>query len=128
MKRKPASEKGIRTAPGFHRKIDRMRRALAILLACSACGHSPRKAAEERYRTALAAFRHGELAPALEQSRSGARHTSPSSPLFYKFRLLEAEILSYQSNRQAAAAILSNSIPGAAGFAAVEARRKMLQI
>ena len=105
-----------------------MKRAVALVLVCTSCGHRPQNSPEERYRHAVETFRHGELAPALEQARAGARQTPPSSVFSFKFRLLEAEILIFQSKRPDAAAILSISVPERPGFAAVEARREMLQI
>jgi tetratricopeptide (TPR) repeat protein len=105
-----------------------MKRAAAILLVFASCGRQPQHSTGERYRTAVETFRHGEWGPALEKARAGARQTPPSSPFFYKFRILQAEILHYQSTRQAAAASLSSRVPERREFAAVEARRKMLQI
>src|SRR5690242_5978262 len=103
-----------------------MKRAAALLLVCMSCGQRTQKSAEERYRTAVETFRHGELSLALERARAGARQAPPSSLVFYEFRLLEAETLIYQNNRPAAAAVLASGVPQRREFAAVEARRKML--
>jgi CHAT domain-containing protein len=105
-----------------------MKRAVALLLVCASCGHRLQTSPEEGYRTVVKNFRHGELATALAQARAGARQTRPASPLFYKFRLLEAEILIYQSNRPAAASILTSGVPEGPELAALEARRRMLQL
>src|SRR5438874_365139 len=102
-----------------------MKRAVALLLLTMSCG--PQGSPEQRYRRAVLTLRRGELTQALDASRLEAGRSTPDSQYYWKFRLLEAEVLIYQGNPTAAAAILSRSIPDRQEFADIDARRKLLR-
>jgi CHAT domain-containing protein/Tfp pilus assembly protein PilF len=103
-----------------------MKWAVVLLAVTTSCRPQPKVLQEQRYRNAVLTFRHGELTQALDQARSESRRAIPDSEYYWKFRLLEAEVLRYQGNPSAAAAILARSIPDRPEFMNVEARRKML--
>ena len=103
-----------------------MKWAVALLLVTTSCGPLPRSKQEQNYQNAVVTFRHGELTRALAEARSESKRASPDSEFFWKFRLLEAEILRYQGNPAAAAKILAETVPDKPSFANIEARRRML--
>jgi CHAT domain-containing protein len=103
-----------------------MKWVVVFLLATTSCGPQSKGSQEQRYHNAVLTFRHGELAQALDQARSESKRALPDSAYCWKFRLLEAEVLRYQGNPSAAAAILAKRVPETPEFADIEARRKML--
>src|SRR6478672_11551924 len=125
MKQRARSLKSTRTATGSHPKINRVGTTAVLLLFAAGC--SPRISPEERYRHAVQTFQQGELAPALAEARAGAAASRSRSASFYNFRLLEAEILIYQGNSQAAGAILLQDIPDKPQFAGPRARLTLLR-
>jgi CHAT domain-containing protein len=127
MQQRVRSLKSTRTATGFHHRINVTRCAAAFLVFTAACGPRRPSSPEERYRHAVLIFQQGGLAQAVSEARAGAAESPPGSLSFHKFRLLEAEILIYQGNSQAAAAILSHDVPNALEFAGISARLKMLR-
>src|SRR5437773_8531711 len=95
-KRKQSSPRAILTVPGGRRWIEEMKRAVALLLLTMSCG--PQGSPEQRYRRAVLTLRRGELTQALDASRLEAGRSTPDSQYYWKFRLLEAEVLIYQGN------------------------------
>ena len=104
-----------------------MKSVLALTLLCAGCGRHFRPAPGEEYQRALAAFRQGDLAQAKDQAHSGSQRYPPSSTYHWRFRLLEAEALTYSGKLQLAAEILAQNVPDGHEFAELDARRDMLQ-
>src|SRR5262249_34760984 len=71
-------------------------------------------------------LQRGELTQALDATRSGARTSPTASQYYWKFLLLEADVLLYQGNPPAAAAILAQTVPDRPEFAEADVRQKIL--
>jgi CHAT domain-containing protein/Flp pilus assembly protein TadD len=102
-----------------------MKWVAALLLLTTSCGR--RDSPEQLYRNAVLTFRHGELTQALEAARLGTRRSPPDSLPYWRFRMLEAEVLIYRGNSAAAAAILAENTPDQPEFTEIDVRRKMLE-
>src|SRR5262249_438252 len=59
--------------------------------------------------------------------RSGTRRSPPDSRPYWRFRMLEAEVLIYQGNSTAAATILAEKVPDRPEFTEIDVRCKMLE-
>ena len=103
-----------------------MKWAVVLLLVTTSCGPPSQRLQEQRYRDAVLTFRHGELTQALNLARLESKRALAGSEYYWRFRLLEAEVLKYQGNPPEAAAILAASVPDRPDFLNIEVRRKML--
>jgi CHAT domain-containing protein len=97
----------------------------ACVLACSSCG--VRSNGVELYREAVQAFRHGNLKQALELTREARKRCRPDTECNWSARLLEVKVLLSDNQRDPAAVMLSEEPPQASRFAALAARRILLQ-
>jgi CHAT domain-containing protein len=104
-----------------------MKWVVALWLLTTSSRPQLNSSAEQRYRSATLSLQRGELTEALDAARSGARRCPTASQYYWKFLLLEADVLMYQGNPPAAAAILAQTVPDGPAFAAADARKKMLQ-
>ncbi|MBI3470521.1 MAG: CHAT domain-containing protein [Candidatus Solibacter usitatus] len=95
----------------------------ALVLGYAACA---RESPDQAYQRALTAFRQGLLKPAQDQAGAAARRCPADSSCWWRSRLLEAEALLYQSEKEGARVILSAPMPAGPEFAGLEARRQML--
>lgn len=103
-----------------------MKRLSAVLLLCS-CGHRNPESPGQSYTRVLSTFRNGRLDEAFAQARLASGQCGSDVRCQWKFRLLEAEILTHQSKDDEAGALLWQSLPSGSDFAALELRRRMLQ-
>ena len=103
-----------------------MRWLSACLIVCASCGGT-RQRWDESYRTALRQFREGNTSAALSLARTTEPRCPQASECRWTLRLLEAEILLAERQLDAAASILSGTVPEGSRFAALRARQLMLQ-
>jgi len=103
-----------------------MKRLATVLLLCS-CGHRNPESSAQRYAHALSTFRNGKLDEAYAQARLASKLCRSDVQCRWRFRLLEAEILTQQFKDDEAGALLSQSLPSGSDFVALELRRRMLQ-
>ena len=103
----------------------RLAAIIACILACSCC--SVRYDADEHYRDAVQALRDARLTQALSLAREIGRTCQPSTECHWSARLLEAQVLLIDKQRDAAALVLSEEPPQSPLFAPLVARRKWLQ-
>jgi CHAT domain-containing protein len=100
----------------------------AIVLLYSSCGHRSSGSSEQDFARAHSLFRRGELTKACDQIRLATKRCGPDLQCRWRLRLLQAEILIYVPSLDDARALLfSESPPQTPAFAALQARRQMLQ-
>jgi CHAT domain-containing protein len=97
----------------------------AILLVALTVVSCSRRQPPETYEDAQAAFFRGDLKQATEAAHRGGERVrdGPQSALFWKFRLLESEVLAAQSRNVEAEALLGMPVPPRAELKQLEARR-----
>jgi CHAT domain-containing protein len=94
---------------------------LLLVLLASSCG---RGTLETVYQLAWTAYVKGDLRGAADQASRGiGRARDRQSPWFWKFRLLEAEVLIDQSKGDQAASLLTESVPSEPQLSQLEQRR-----
>ena len=98
--------------------------SIAVLLAT--CGCHQRPTAAGYYNESVRALRNGNAPQSLNLARLAAKACGPAAECRWSARLLEAEVLLSDDQFDAAAAVLAESPPQNAQFAALEARRKWL--
>ena len=95
---------------------------LLIVLAAAAGCRS--EAAEQAYRRTWSLYASGNLPRAASDcTRNAALWTDRRSPWFWKFRLLDAEILTAQGKAAEAAALLNDAVPPGPELGQLEVRR-----
>jgi CHAT domain-containing protein len=81
-----------------------------------------------QYQQLNSAYEHGELDAAQREADAARRRYEPSDPAgAYRFRVLEAEILSYAGRSNAAFDLLAPEPPAGAGLENALIRRRLLQ-
>jgi CHAT domain-containing protein len=100
----------------------------AILLLCG-CGLRPAERLDVLFNAASDDLHAGELPKAQLAAEHGiAVATSRRDPVYlWKFRLLRCEVLLYSSRAEEVLNQLHDAVPQAPGFAALDARRMMLE-
>jgi CHAT domain-containing protein len=102
-----------------------VREIAAIIIGISISACSRPLPVDDSYRHAWSAYLAGNLPQAVEEaSRSAERWRNDSnSPWFWRFRLLEAEILTAQAKAPEARALLSDPVPARSELTQLEVRR-----
>jgi CHAT domain-containing protein/tetratricopeptide (TPR) repeat protein len=102
---------------------------LVALVGFCSCGRPPRVDTPVDLRNAaVAAMRSGDLGKAAMLADSGlAQEPVPDSPIAVELRLLKVEALLFQGKLQDAAPLLDAPVSDGAPFAALRARRRLLE-
>ena len=102
-----------------------VREIAAIVIGISVCSCTRPLPVDDSYRHAWSAYLAGNLPQAVEEaSRAADRwRKDPTSPWFWRFRLLEAEILTAQAKAPEARALLTDPVPARPELAQLEVRR-----
>jgi CHAT domain-containing protein len=97
--------------------------ALLIAVSLSSCSRS--ESPEAAYRHAQSAYIAGNLEEAATYAASNSARWKhdPNSPWFWKFRLLEAEVLAAESKDKEAEKLVSDPVPPVPALSQLEVRR-----
>src|SRR5947209_1052524 len=111
-------------APGRRATASRTaRRAVSLLLAAFACASCGRFTPEREYNRAWGEFLRGDLEQAVAACTRNAGWRRPDSAWYWKFRLLQAEVLTTQSKDSDALKIVAQPLPARPELKELEARR-----
>src|SRR5215471_5866685 len=106
-----------------------MRLVLAAILLCCGCGPRPAERLDALWAAASDDLHAGELSRALSATDHGIALATERSDLVYqwKFRLLRCDILLYSGRTEEVPNQLLDEVPSTTEFAALAARKLVLQ-